>query len=153
MKLLDENRQAAIGQFQLWIPVCQVLDGSYASRKNVVNDPGNRHCRVNFDRVAGNVRTRFVQSHNHRSLRRSPAPFTWWSVAETLMQGVPIDLENEYLVKQINETPEVAGAATEEGDGLTLVARNVPNLRDVPNMMLVRDAIKRFAGTRIALVR
>ncbi len=69
------------------------------------------------------------------------------------MQGVPIDLENEYLIKQINETLEVAGAATEEGYGLTLVARNVPNLRDVPNMMLVRDAIKRFARTRIALVR
>jgi len=69
------------------------------------------------------------------------------------MQGVPIDLKNEYLVEQINETPEVAGAAAEERDGMTLVARHVPNLPDVPDMILVRDAIKRFAGTWIALVR
>lgn len=69
------------------------------------------------------------------------------------MQGVPIDLKNEYLVEQINETLEIAGAAAEERDGMTLVARHVPNLRDVPDMILVREAIKRFAGTRIALIR
>ncbi len=68
------------------------------------------------------------------------------------MQGVPIDLKNEYLIEQINETLEVAGAAAEERDGMTLVARHVPDLRDVPNMMLVREAIKRFAGTWVALV-
>ena len=69
------------------------------------------------------------------------------------MQGVPVDLKNEYPVEEINETPEVAGAAAEERDGMTLVARHVPDFPDVPDMILVREAIERFAAMGIALVR
>jgi len=68
------------------------------------------------------------------------------------MERVQIDLENEYSIEQFRKALEVPAAAAEERRRVTLIGRQGPHLFDVPDMVLVGEAIQRLTGFGITLI-
>ena len=84
------------------------------------------------------------------------------SARQPPLQGLPIDVENEDLVEQIDEAMEIPRAAAKEGDRMALVGHMGPDLFDIPDMVRLHKGqipvalplrgIQRRARLGIALV-
>ena len=63
-----------------------------------------------------------------------------------------IHVENEYLVEQVDEGGEVSRTTAEEGGRSSSVFNEIPDPRNVPDVVLMAGAFGGDAGHRVALV-
>lgn len=123
-----------------------------AAREDFVDHLTNRVRCINPDRSAGHILLGLVQSQDQSLLRRPSAPLVPWSGGQSLLQRVPVNFEDEYLVEHVDETSEISRAATEKGFAVSSVSRNRADKINVPDMVLMRQARQRLSGLRTALI-
>src|SRR6476659_2307627 len=94
-----------------------------------------------------------MQPRDEIAFRLLSAELVFWSLIESPVQRVQIDLQDEDAVEQVLELREVTRAAAEEGDALILVGDQGSDFVHVPDVMpMRRHAVRRITRLRIPLI-
>ena len=79
-------------------------------------------------------------------------PLVFRSQGKSREHRVQIDLKKENAIEQIDEAVKIPGTAAKERYAVTLIGHQTSNLIDVPDAMLVGEAIQGLTGYWIALI-
>ena len=122
--------------------------------KDLVDDLIERRRGVDANAVRRDVVPGLMPLHDAIAFGRYPAAsLLIGTLVEATLKRRKIDFQDEHRVEQIDELREVPRSAAEERGRFALVGADGSYLVDVPDVVLVREALRRLTGLGITSVR
>ncbi len=135
-----------------WLRVTDRCVGLARVTEDLVDDVRERAGCVDHHARRWDVFLRPVEPDDEVALGRLGAPLVQWSLIQTFMQRVDVDVEDEDLIEQIEELMKVAGPTAEEGGALPSVGCSFSHKIDVPDVVFMVGRVGRLTGLGVALV-
>jgi len=129
-----------------------VFPGSRTLTKDLINDARDGRGGVDYNTVFRSVFFRLIQSRNEFPFSLFSPPLIFWSLVKPPVQCAKIDFKDKDAVKHIYEFCKIPRTTAEKCYRLILVGDYGFYFIYMPNVVLVRDAIRRFASFRIAFI-
>ena len=119
---------------------------------DVVDDACDGCGGIEHNTVSWKILARAMQSLDELPLLRFSAPLTFTPLVEPPLQGVTVDVKDENFIEQLDESREVPRTPAEERHRLITVGNEGANFLQMPDVVLVGEAVQRFTGDRITLI-
>ena len=107
--------------------------------KDFVHDAGKLLCSIDYDATIWQVFLCGVQTQDAITLAFAPAPVVIGTVVEPFIECLCINVQDEDLIKNIQELIEISRTAAEESDFVVLTGCQPPHFFHIPKITCVSD--------------